>query len=137
MRAPHDPPAGPQSRGMSLVEVMIALLVLSLGILAIAQMFPAGTRSSIQSKLRSGANYYSQQKLEELRVLDWNDALLSIGRHPNATDFDTLGASKAWRRAYNVDVLAAPLDNLKRVVVTVNWTYQGARTLTDTLYLRK
>ena len=42
-----------------------------------------------------------------------------------------------WTRNYQVDLLVPPLDNLKRVTVTVSWTYQGARSVTATTYLRR
>ena len=31
----------------------------------------------------------------------------------------------------------APLDNLKKVTVTVQWTFQGNRSVTSTTYVRR
>ncbi len=124
-------------RGITLVEVLVALIVLSLGIMAVGGIFPTATRTGIQSRTMSAANFYAQQKLEELRSLNWIDAALNAGRHPAGVVCDTLGASKAWTRFYFVDAMASPLDDLKRVRVTVNWTYRGTRSVTDTIYVRK
>lgn len=124
-------------RGASLIELMIALVVLSLGILAVARLFPAGTRSNQQDRMTTTGAYYAQQKLEDLSVLTWTDALLSDGRHPAGTATENLGVSGQWKRFYNVTTLAAPLDNCKKVTVTVNWTFMGARSTTATTYLRK
>src|SRR5882762_3154842 len=124
-------------RGISLVEVLIALVVLSVGIMAVGGIFPAGTRTELQTRMQSTANYYAQQQLEQLRALHWDDAALNAGRHPAGTVCDTLGATKAWVRFYQVDLMASPLDDLKRVRVNVSWTYRGTRSVIDTVYVRK
>jgi prepilin-type N-terminal cleavage/methylation domain-containing protein len=120
-------------RGTTLAELMVALVVLAIGILAVAQIFPAGSRGQVQDRLLSTANYDAQQKIEELAGLSWSDANLTVGRHPPATD-ENLGA---WQRHYDVEVLAAPLDNVKKVVVTVSWNFQGSRSVRTTTYIRR
>lgn len=124
-------------RGATLAELMIALVILSIGILAVARMFPAGSTSQVRSRSMSTANYYMQAKMEELSALDWSDASLTAGRHPAGTAFDTLGTSKVWLRFYTVTAMAAPLQNLKQVTVTVNGKYLGARSVSSTTYLRR
>jgi Tfp pilus assembly protein PilV len=119
------------------VELMIAMVVLSIGLLALSQMFPAGTRGQIRDRLYSSGNYYAQEKIEEVSALSWADADLSIGRHP-ATAAETLGTHQTWTRFYQVDAMAVPLDNLRKVTVTVNWNYLGdARTATAVTYVRR
>ena len=120
-----------------MVEILIALVVLSVGIMAIGGMFPAGTRTEVQTRMQSSANYFAQLKLEELRAIPWTDPALNAGRHPAGVVCDTLGTTKAWRRFYQVDLLAAPLTDLKRVSVNVSWTYHGTRSVIDTIYVRK
>ena len=136
MRAGHSPQR-PDERGISLVEILIALVVLSVGIMAVSSVFPTGTRGQVQTRNLSDASYYALQKIEDLKAIPWSDPALSVGRHPAGVACDTLGASRAWTRFYNVDVMPAPYTDLKRVIVVVNWTYQGTRSVTDTTYLRK
>ena len=125
-------------QGMSLVELCIALVVLAVGILAVARLFPASARSQEQDQILIKANYYAQEKVETLTGLTWADAALFDGRHPAGTAFDTLGTGQ-WLRCYQVTTMTGSLDNLKRVDVTVN--YQGAgrtqRSLTATTYVRR
>ena len=121
-------------RGTSLAELMIALVVLSIGLLAVAQLFPAGSRGQLQDKMLTVANYYAQERIEEFVNLPWSDPTLDVGRHPAGTATENLGQ---WKRFYQVDQLAAPLDNLKRVTVTVSWTLQGARLVTAVTYVRR
>lgn len=133
--APRTLPAA--ERGVSLIELMIALVVLSLGILAVGQLFPAGSRGQLQARMTTSGSYYVQQKLEELSVLDWSDAALTDGRHPAGTATENLGPTGQWHRFYDVATLASPLNNLKKVTVTVSWTFKGARSTTATTYLRR
>jgi len=126
-------------RGVTLVEMLIALVVLAVGLLAVGQMFPQGERSAIQDRLLVGANYYAQEKLEDLTGRTWLDPLLTDGRHPAGTATESLGTNGSWQRFYQVTAMAAPLDNLKKLDVTV--TYAGAgmtpRSITATTYVRK
>lgn len=126
-------------RGTTLIEVLIALIVLTVGLIAVAQLFPAGARAQVQDHLLSGANDYAQQMVEELSTKPWIDPDLTAGRHPSVGTVD-LGAYNEWHRFYFVTDMAAPLDNLKRVDVTV--TYAGAalsstRSVVATTYVRK
>lgn len=131
-------PASAPERGMSLVELMIALTVLAFGILAVGRMFPTAARSQVQDRLRIGANYYAQECLEQLTGRDWADPLLTNGRHPAGTAVDSLGNGH-WLRFYQVTPMTGQLDNLKKVDVTI--TYQGAsqatQTVTATTYVRR
>jgi hypothetical protein len=134
----HTPLRVPRAEcGASLIELMIALVVLSLGILAIAQLFPAGTRGQVQGRMTTAASYYAQEKLESLNRLPWSDPALTVGRHPAGTATENLGATGKWHRYYNVSILPAPLDNLKSVQVVVTWDFLGARSVQATTYLRR
>jgi len=128
--------AARSQRGMTLVELMVAMVVLTIGVLAVGRVFPAGSRGQLQDRMLTAGNYYAQQQVEELQGLTWADPVLSIGRHPASGDV-ALGSGGQWHRFYQVDLLTAPLDNLKRVTVTVSWTFMGARSVTATTYLRR
>lgn len=131
-------PAHSNDRGMSLVELCIALVVLAVGILAVGRMFPAGARAQAQDRLLISANYYAQEKVESITGRNWADPALTDGRHPAGIAFDTLGTGQ-WLRFYQVTTMTGKLDNLKQVDVTVN--YRGAgltpRSLTATTYVRR
>ena len=53
-------------RGMTLVEVLIAIMVLTAGVLAMGRMIPAATRGQASDKMLTQANAYAQQKVEVL-----------------------------------------------------------------------
>ena len=57
--------------GFSLVEVMVATGLLVTALVTLAQLFVISTRSNIGSHNTTYASVLAQQKLEELRALDW------------------------------------------------------------------
>jgi hypothetical protein len=116
---------------------MVALVVLSIGLLAVAQLFPAGSRGQVQDRMLTSANYFAQEKIEQLTNVPWADPGLIVGRHPTGTATEALGTGGQWQRFYTVAVMAAPLDNLKKVTVTVNWAAGGSRSVTATTYVRR
>ncbi len=130
-----SPHPGRGDRGITLVEVLIAIVVLSIGILAVGQLFPAGSRSQLRARMTTSASYYAQEQLEQLACRSFTDPLLSAGRHP-ASGTDPVGDSGQWGRFYEVTTMAAPLSNLKRVTVTVEWA-GGSRSVSTTTYVRR
>ena len=121
-------------RGTSLAELMIALVILSVGLFAVAQLFPAGSRAQNESRMVTAANYYAQERLEQFVNLPWSHSDLTPGRHPAGSATEDLGS---WQRFYVVEVMDEPLDNLKKVTVTVTWNYHGTQSATATTYLRR
>ena len=137
MRTPYAGTFEPDQRGVTLIELMMALVVLALGVLAVSQLFPAGAQTQLKDRLLSSGNYYAQEKIEDLETKTWADAELAIGRHP-AVGYDSLGTQKKWLRYHEVVALAAPLDNLRKVRVSVSWTYLGnTRQVAATTYVRR
>ena len=136
MRSPI--PKRSSEKGMSLIELMVALVVLTIGILAVGQLFPTGARSQAQDQLLIRANYYAQEKVEALTGLSWADAALFDGRHPAGTACDTLGSGQ-WLRSYQVTTMTGKLDNLKKVDVTVSYfgAGQAPRSIIATTYVRR
>ena len=122
-------------RGTTLVEMMCALVVLAIGVLALARTFPSGTQSQLQDRLTTTASYYAQQQLEDLVPKDWNDPSITDGRYP-ASGTVSLGSGK-WQRFYTVQTMASPLDNVKMLTVTVTWNYHGNRSVNAVTYKRR
>lgn len=124
-------------RGITLVEVMIAILVMTTGILAMGRLIPAATSGQQSDKMLTQSNAYAQQKVEVLQTLYWSDPLLADGRHPAGITNEMLGSNGQWQLHYDVTSLAAPLDNLRKITVTVEWNYLGPHSVTATTYLRR
>ena len=133
----HAIPRHRAQRGVSLVELLGAMLVISIGLLALVRLFPTASRNQLEDRMLTSANLYAQEKVEQLNAKNWADADLSVGRHPAGSAVEDLGTTGSWHRFYQVDQMAAPLDNLKKITVTVTWTLMGSRSVTATTYLRR
>jgi prepilin-type N-terminal cleavage/methylation domain-containing protein len=123
--------------GFSLIEILFALVLISLTIVGVAQLFPSASRGQVRNRMLQGATYLAQEQLETLGNLTWSDASLTVGRHP-AAGTQPCGAGGAWNRYWQVASMAPPLDNLKLITVTVQWTVTGrADSITDSTYVRR
>jgi prepilin-type N-terminal cleavage/methylation domain-containing protein len=118
-------------RGTTLLELMVSLVVLSVGVLGVSQLFPTGTRVQVQDRIRTEASQYSREKIEQLRNLDPNGPDLTVGRHGT----EALGDAGSIQRYYDVEAMASPLDNLKRITVSITWKHVRACTLQAVTYL--
>lgn len=124
-------------RGVTLIELLAALIVISIGVLSLIRLFPAGERTQVQDRMMTQANQFAQEKLEYLASVDWMGSELTPGRHPPGTATEALGPTGRLERFYEVENMAAPLDNLKKVTVTVSWNVTAPRSVITTTYLRR
>jgi prepilin-type N-terminal cleavage/methylation domain-containing protein len=112
-------------RGSTLIELMMALVLLAIGLLAVNQLFPAGARAQVKDRLTASASGFVQEKVEQVSTYSWADPGLSIGRHPAGTATEAVGDLGTIRRYYTVDTLPIPLDNLRMVTVEAYWISHG------------
>jgi len=103
-----------KKNGFSLIEVLIALVLFAVGILGVGAMQIGSIKGNSFSQEVTQATVLSQEKLEELRKMDFDDSNLSSGHH----DEGVLSGS-GFSRSYDVANISA---TLKAVTVTVKWT---------------
>jgi hypothetical protein len=95
--------------------------VLALGILAVGQLFPAGSQGQVRGKMLTSANLYAQQKVEQLRPLSWNDAALSsLGPSSGRQATESLGDHGSCNASTTSSRWLHPCRDLKKITVTVN-----------------
>ena len=75
-------------KGFTLLEILIAMTILSVGLLALAEMTVYVIRSNTAGNKITGATVLAQDKLEKLRNLSYTDAQLDDADSDN-TDYDT------------------------------------------------
>ena len=102
-----------RSKGFSLVEVLIALLILSISLLALAGLMMTTTRNSSFGGHMTEASTFAQDKLEQLRVSPW--AGIASG---NDTALGSTGITytRTWTVTPNGD------GNQRWVTITLSWT---------------
>lgn len=57
--------------GFSLIEVLIATILLATALVSLAELFAVATRSNVEARSVSYATLLAEQKIEELRALSW------------------------------------------------------------------
>jgi type IV pilus assembly protein PilV len=116
--------------GFTFIEVLIAISILTVGMLAVAQMQIMGIRGNDISGKTTEALNLAQQQVEQLHSMEWNadseDPDLSDSNPGNNGDLESVtdidhekmvGKQRVvWNIANNT-----PITNTKTIVVTVTW----------------
>jgi len=133
---PRRPAAGADPRsGFSLVEILVALVLLGLGILTLANLFPLGSRTQTRDRMRTSATDLAQQKMEQLRIKGWTDPDLDLGTHgPDSLNLEDEGR---FQRSWIVEAQTGDFADMKKVTARVTWTYQRPDTVDLVTYFRR
>jgi prepilin-type N-terminal cleavage/methylation domain-containing protein len=71
-------------RGLTLIEILVALSILALAVLALAPLFTYSIRTNASSNQLTNANTLAREKLEELSGYPRNDPRLTVASGSNA-----------------------------------------------------
>jgi len=109
--------------GFTLIEVLVAMAIFSIGILAVASMQLAGTKGSSSARLSSEAAVLAQSQMESLIALKYDPAAphtdFAAGTH--ASPFSTPNYTLSWFvEVGTLNAIALPADCLG-ITVTVSW----------------
>lgn len=116
-----------KQRGFSLLEIMIAVLIISGGLLALTRLQGIQLTTSSISKQQSEAGFIAQGVIENLRTRSWSDPQLGVGEKnlPN-----TLGKSTTYSVKYTI---SQPNAQHKNIEVVVSWRDNTGQTLQSKL----
>ncbi len=101
-------------KGFTLIEMLVGLVLLAIGLLAIAGMQIKSVNGNFFSSNLTQASILAQDRLEALRQLDINNAAMDIGTHAEGTIGGTI-----FFREYNVSLV--PGATMRNITVTVRW----------------
>jgi len=100
------------SKGFSLIEVLIAMVVMSFALMAIYSLFIRGTSDIDYGKRKTMATITAQEKMEELRSRSFSDPLLVSDN--DAVSINNITMQREW--------IVTDVDTtLKRITVNVEW----------------
>jgi type IV pilus assembly protein PilV len=109
------------NRGFTLVEMMVALVLFGIGMMALAQTLPQGISFRDKARRMTVATSMAQEGIERLRDLPFNHADLAGGAH---TDPDNPVEGAYVRRWAIQD--DTPVVDMKRVTVSVTFPTDSA-----------
>jgi len=104
-----------KSNGFSLIEALIGLVVLAIGIIAVAGMQVISVKGNFFSNSATQAAILAQDKLEYLKQLSYSDSNLSSGQHNEGSITGTI-----FSRQYNI--VEDVGNSMKTITVNVQWT---------------
>ena len=135
--------------GYSMVEVLAAIMILSLAILPMVGMFDAGLRASVAGSKYDKARALANERLEKVRALPYNkpggsaDSAVEIYRpgtpvSGSSGTFSYTVTTTFWRETVNQNneqVLGPTFDNsvtwpMMQVKVQVTWPQSNSYTTT-------
>jgi prepilin-type N-terminal cleavage/methylation domain-containing protein len=99
-------------KGFSLIEVLVALVILSVSLLALAGLMVTTTKNNSFGNHMTEAATFAQDKLEELRAIKWENL-----SHGNYTDQQDVPTGITYTRNWNVTTNGS----LKTITISVNW----------------
>ena len=111
---------GTDAKGFTLMEVLIAMTILSVGLLAIASMQISAIQTTGGAKSISAGTAWAEDRLEYLLSLPYDDSALD----PAAGKPDPLTSPNYFTITYSVED-NKPRDNCKLITVSVQWTERG------------
>lgn len=100
-------------RGFTLVEIVIAICIFSVGMLAVATMQVSGTHGTAAAKWQTEAAVWASDQIEKMISLPYDHADLDDGAHAGVTQ-----GQYAISWVVQEDEL---IDNAKTITVTVAW----------------
>jgi general secretion pathway protein I len=97
--------------GFTLIEAMVALVIVALGMIAVNMQLGRYAQSAIRTEEKTLASWIATNKITELSVQrTWPD----LGKDEEDVDF----AGREWH--CRIEVQKTPADNLRRVDVSVS-----------------
>ena len=117
------------NNGFTLIEVLIAMAIFSIGILAVASLQLVNTKNNTTANIMTQATMLARAQIEQLKNENiTTSADLTIGNHndPNNPIDENGAAGGIYTRTWTVSSLPSPPFNAARKVeVAVNWNRLG------------
>lgn len=102
-------------KGFTLIEVMIAMIILAIGLLSFFALNVAIMKSNVMGKMMTAATNLAQEKIEELKNTPY--ASITSGTQTE----NNIGLNNAFTRSTTVQS-NVPQTNMKTITVTVSWS---------------
>jgi prepilin-type N-terminal cleavage/methylation domain-containing protein len=114
-----------KSKGFSLIEVLIALIILSIAFLGLAGLMIQTTRNNSFGGRITEAATFAQDKLEELRSTPWT----AITSGSDKVSVNGMDFARNWTVVPNAIVAPYTEPTLNTITININWNDQTNHTM--------
>jgi prepilin-type N-terminal cleavage/methylation domain-containing protein len=114
-----------KSKGFSLIEVLIALIILSIAFLGLAGLMIQTTRNNSFGGRITEAATFAQDKLEELRSTPW----VAITSGSDKISVNGMDFARNWTIVPNAIVAPYTEPTLNTITISINWNDQTNHTM--------
>jgi len=113
-----------KDKGFSLIELLIAISVMALSMLAAASMQYSAVRNNTTGNTTTQATMLAKTTMEMLKNQDIDSTALAVGDYVDPTRVDANGnPGGIYNRNWQIAVLGT---SARRISVTVEWTKFGS-----------
>ncbi len=110
------------SKGFSLLEILIGLAILAIGLLAIAALQTTSVRGNFFSHHLMQATYMAQDRLEFLRNLPYQHPALAEGNYSDGTSrVPDAPGGVLFHRSYRISVVNDPNGAYRKIDYFISW----------------
>jgi type II secretion system protein I len=109
-----------KNKGFTLIEVLVAMVILSFSLLALAGLMITTTKNNSFGSNMTEAATFAQDKLEELRAIKWENLI-----DGNNTDQQGGSTGINYTRNWNVTTNGS----LKTITINLNWNDRTAHSI--------
>ncbi len=127
-----------EESGFTLTEVLVACVILTTGVVALAQLFVVSTAANRAARSTTSTMVLAQQKMEQLRSMTWGFDVLGLPLSDTTTDISvnppTNGGSGLAPGGTLTQNTAGFVDYLDQYG---NWIGTGGSPVVGTVYIRR
>lgn len=126
----HPRPSAREQTGFTLVEVMIAMVVIAVGFLAMSMLQITSVNKNAGSSIRTESTTWATSKIEEIMSWSYSDSRLTDNQPAGTAE----GTSSSPDTLYTIQYFVTdnlPMANTKTIDIKVTWTREGATRTTD------
>ena len=114
----------PNQRGMTLVEVLIAVFIITIGLVAIGAGFQIATSGVAAGQQQTTATFLAEQRLEDIKAFALSSDGTQGWSNVTSTNFaatEDYGSIANYATYKRTTTISTPTSTTKRVTVSVFW----------------